>query len=154
IFDARAKTNGPAEANREAIREAKIEDLVIERTSSPSAISHNKFIILLYKNQPVEVWTGSTNFTDGGIFGHSNCGHIVRDPDVATAYLRYWEELHEDPEMKEIRPWNEEIFPIPNKLPAVGTGAACSPRSNLDLLTWYALLMDKANTTPCLTPPF
>src|SRR5215813_2398230 len=134
IFDAREKTNGPAEANREAIREAKIEDLVIERTRSPSAISHNKFIILLYKNQPIEVWTGSTNFTDGGIFGHSNCGHLVRDADVAAAYLKYWGELAKDPEMKEIRPWNEEIFQIPNGFTDAGTDAVFSPRSNLDLL--------------------
>jgi hypothetical protein len=154
IFDARAKTNGPAEANREAIREAKIEDLVIERTSSPSAISHNKFIILLYKNQPVEVWTGSTNFTDGGIFGHSNCGHIVRDADVAAAYLEYWGELEKDPEMKEIRPWNEEVFPIPKALPAKGIGTVFSPRSNLDMLKWYSERMDAANTAVFLTAAF
>ena len=62
--------------------------------------------------------------------------------------------MHEDPEMKEIRPWNEEIFPIPDGLPAVGTGAAFSPRSNLDLLRWYARLMDKANTAVFLTAAF
>jgi phosphatidylserine/phosphatidylglycerophosphate/cardiolipin synthase-like enzyme len=78
----------------------------------------------------------------------------VRDQDVATAYLRYWEELHEDPEMKEIRPWNEEIFPIPDGLPAVGTGAAFSPRSSLDLLNWYARLMDQANSAVFLTAAF
>ncbi|MGB9017908.1 MAG: phospholipase D-like domain-containing protein, partial [Pseudolabrys sp.] len=154
VFDARVKTGGPADANWEAIRKARIEDLVTPRTQSRSAISHNKFIVLLHNGEPVEVWTGSTNFTDGGIFGHSNCGHIVRNQDVATAYLRYWEELHEDPEMKEIRPWNEEIFPIPDGLPAVGTGAAFSPRSNLDLLRWYARLMDKANTAVFLTAAF
>jgi len=154
IFDARAKTNGPAEANREAIREAKIEDLVIERTRSPSAISHNKVIILLYKNQPVEVWTGSTNFTDGGIFGHSNCGHLVRDADVAASYLKYWGELEKDPEMKEIRPWNEGVFPVPKALPAKGIGTVFSPRSDLDILEWYSERMDAANTAVFLTAAF
>jgi phosphatidylserine/phosphatidylglycerophosphate/cardiolipin synthase-like enzyme len=154
IFDAREKTNGPADANWTAIQKAKIDHLVIPRTQSPSAISHNKFIVLLHNGEPVEVWTGSTNFTDGGIFGHSNCGHIVRNKDVAAAYFNYWEELHKDPEMKEIRPWNEQVFPIPDGLPAVGTGAAFSPRSNLDLLRWYARLMDKANTAVFLTAAF
>jgi phosphatidylserine/phosphatidylglycerophosphate/cardiolipin synthase-like enzyme len=154
VFDARVKTGGPADANWEAIRKARIEDLVTPRTQSRSAISHNKFIVLLHNGEPVEVWTGSTNFTDGGIFGHSNCGHLVRDQDVATKYLRYWEELHEDPEMKEIRPWNEKIFPIPDGPPPVGTGAAFSPRSNLDLLEWYARLMDEANTAVFLTAAF
>src|SRR6185503_8958306 len=98
VFDAREKTSGPADANWEAIRKARIEDLVTPRTASRSAISHNKFIVLLHNGEPIEVWTGSTNFTDGGIFGHSNCGHLVRDKDVATAYYDYWEELHKDPE--------------------------------------------------------
>jgi phosphatidylserine/phosphatidylglycerophosphate/cardiolipin synthase-like enzyme len=154
IFDARVKANGPADANWSAIREAKIEDLVTPRTRSRSAISHNKFMVLLHNEEPVEVWTGSTNFTDGGIFGHSNCGHIVRDKDVAGAYLKYWEELQKDPEMRDIRPWNDEIFPISDRLPAVGVGTAFSPRSNLDLLRWYARLMDKANTAVFFTAAF
>jgi hypothetical protein len=154
IFDARVKANGPADANWSAIREAKIEDLVTPRTRSRSAISHNKFMVLLHNEEPVEVWTGSTNFTDGGIFGHSNCGHIVRNKNVAAAYLKYWEELQKDPEMRDIRPWNDEIFPISDGLPAMGVGTAFSPRSNLDLLRWYARLMDKANTAVFFTAAF
>jgi hypothetical protein len=154
IFDARVKANGPADANWAAIREAKIEDLVIPRTRSRSAISHNKFIVLIHNGEPVEVWTGSTNFTDGGIFGHSNCGHIVRNKDVAAAYFKYWEELAKDPEMRDIRPWNDEIFSISDGLPAGGIGTAFSPRSNLDLLRWYARLMDKANTAVFFTAAF
>ena len=61
-------------------------------------------MVLLHNGEPVEVWTGSTNFTDGGIFGHSNCGHIVRKKDVAATYFKYWEELQKDPEMRDIRP--------------------------------------------------
>ena len=154
IFDARVKANGPADANWRAIREAKIENLVIPRTKSPSAISHNKFVVLLHNGEPVEVWTGSTNFTDGGIFGHSNCAHIVRDKDVAAAYLRYWEELEKDPEMKDIRPWNEEIFRITAGLPTKGTGTVFSPRSNLEMLRWYASRMDEAKTATFLTAAF
>ena len=154
IFDARVKANGPADANWAAIRQAEIEDLVTPRTRSRSAISHNKFMVLLHNGEPVEVWTGSTNFTDGGIFGHSNCGHIVRNKDVAVAYLKYWQELQKDPEMRDIRPWNDEIFPISDRLPAVGVGTAFSPRSNLDLLRWYARLMDKANTAVFFTAAF
>ena len=154
IFDARVKANGPADANWTAIRQAKIEDLVIPRTRSRSAISHNKFMVLLHNGKPVELWTGSTNFTDGGIFGHSNCGHIVRNEGVAAAYLKYWEELQKDPEMRDIRPWNDEIFPISDGFPAVGVGTAFSPRSNLDLLRWYARLMDKANTAVFFTAAF
>ena len=62
-----------------------------------TTISHNKFIVLLKDNKPVAVWTGSTNFTAGGIFGQSNVGHIVRDKDVAARYLAYWNKLKTDP---------------------------------------------------------
>ena len=154
IFDARVKTSGPADKNWDAIREAKIEHLVIPRTQSPSAISHNKFVVLLHKGEPIEVWTGSTNFTDGGIFGHSNCGHIVRNKEIAAAYLEYWKELEKDPEMKDIRPWNEKIFPIPKSLPAKGIGTVFSPRSNLDMLRWYSRRMDEAKTAVFLTAAF
>jgi phosphatidylserine/phosphatidylglycerophosphate/cardiolipin synthase-like enzyme len=154
IFDARVKTSGPADKNWDAIREAKIEHLVIPRTQNPSAISHNKFVVLLHKGEPIEVWTGSTNFTDGGIFGHSNCGHIVRNKEIAAAYLEYWKELEKDPEMKDIRPWNEKIFPIPKSLPAKGIGTVFSPRSNLDMLRWYSRRMDEAKTAVFLTAAF
>jgi phosphatidylserine/phosphatidylglycerophosphate/cardiolipin synthase-like enzyme len=43
-------------------------DTFIERRHS-SALMHNKFIILVENGIPKQVWTGSTNFTDGGIYG-------------------------------------------------------------------------------------
>ena len=46
---------------------------------------------------PLAVWTGSTNMSQGGIFGHSNVGHEVRDPAVAGQFLTYWTELATDP---------------------------------------------------------
>lgn len=42
---------------------------------------HNKFFVLTENNKPIAVWTGSTNLTENGIFGHSNCGHVVEDAD-------------------------------------------------------------------------
>src|SRR5262249_35784928 len=54
---------------------------------------HNKFIVLLRNGKPQAVWTGSTNISDGGIFGHSNVGHLVRDEKVAAQYLAYWNAL-------------------------------------------------------------
>ena len=154
IFDAREKKNGPADNNRSAITEAGIEALAIARSQSRSAISHNKFIVLLYRGKPVEVWTGSTNFTEGGIFGHSNCGHVVRDTNVAKAYFEYWCELAKDPEMKDIRPWTETHFETPKLLPLQGTSAVFSPRTTLDMLKWYAARMDAASTAVFLTAAF
>ena len=154
VFDARANKSGPVNANWAAIRRAGIETLVIPRTASPSAIAHNKFIVLLHKGDPVQVWTGSTNFTDGGIFGQSNCGHIVRDPAVASAYLNYWTQLAADPTMAQLRPWNDAEFSVPDELPPTGTSQVFSPRSTLDVLGWYAARMDAAASAVFFTAAF
>ena len=39
------------------------------------------------------VWTGSTNLTQGAVFGHLNVGHLIRDPAVAQRFLDYWAQL-------------------------------------------------------------
>ena len=163
VYDARAtgsKTE-PATANTNAIEKAKIAHLCTKRTKNPQAISHNKFVVLLKDGKPIEVWTGSTNMTDGGIFGHSNVGHLVRDPEVAAQYLKYWEKLQTDPETNRkaaldgIRPWNDENFPVPSGLPPENTTTTIfSPRGSLDALNWYGELMDKAETAVFLTAAF
>jgi phosphatidylserine/phosphatidylglycerophosphate/cardiolipin synthase-like enzyme len=151
----------PSMQNREGIETFDLEDMVIPRQADGNAISHNKFIILLDKGKPVQVWTGSTNMTDGGIFGHSNVGHIVRDPDVAAKYLEYWEHLKNDPPMArkeaddQIRPFNEDHTPVPDdEPPAKRTIAIFSPRRTSTALEWYAELMDKAQTAVFMTAAF
>lgn len=74
-------------------------EILSKRTSDSSFIQHNKFLVLLKEGNPISVWTGSTNFTAGGIFGQSNVGHIVRDPPTAAAFLAYWEQLRTDPKV-------------------------------------------------------
>jgi hypothetical protein len=157
VYDARitSSKDDPAEANREAISIAGIEDLVIPRTATPSYIAHNKFVILLEDGEPRQVWTGSTNVTDGGIFGHSNVGHVVRDPAVAAKYLSYWQELSGDPEARVLRPPVEAQTPVPQVAPeADKTTVLFSPRSSLRALEWYAERMDGAETSLFLTAAF
>ena len=60
---------------------------------SRAGIRHNKFIVLIHKDKPLAVWTGSTNISAGGIFGHSNVGHAIWDAGLAQRYLDYWVRL-------------------------------------------------------------
>src|SRR5262249_2168634 len=71
-----------------------------------TTISHTMFVVLLKDGTPVAVWTGSTNFPAGGIFGQSNVGHVARDPAVARRYLDYWTHLQTDPPRKGTNPAN------------------------------------------------
>ena len=73
---------------------------VIPRTVT-EGIRHNKFVVLLRITGPIGVWTGSTNISAGGIFGHSNVGHMVWDRGVAAEYLDYWTPAVEEPDADE-----------------------------------------------------
>ena len=156
IYDDRrtGSKKSPSERNRQAIGEAGIEDIVIPRRATPSYIAHNKFVVLLKDGEPREVWTGSTNVTAGGIFGHSNVGHLVRDKGVAAEYLSYWNKLADDPEARALRPWLEEATSVPDGAPETGTSVLFSPRSSLRALEWYAERMDAAESAVLLTAAF
>src|SRR5262249_477263 len=90
----------PREENLRMIEKVKIPVAsIIRREAKPNEIAHNKYMVLLKGTEqvPSEVWTGSTNISEGGIFGQTNVGHWVRDKDVATRYQAYWTLLSNDP---------------------------------------------------------
>jgi phosphatidylserine/phosphatidylglycerophosphate/cardiolipin synthase-like enzyme len=154
LYDARS--DEVASPNREAVHQARIKSLCVERTANPSKIAHNKFIVLLRSGRPIAVCTGSTNFTMGGIFGHSNVGHSVRHAAVARAYAYYWDQLCQDPEAADLRLWvgQESPTPAPDESPDEGETTLFSPRSGTQLLEWYADLAGSARSLLCMTFAF
>ena len=146
--------NDPRDRNLEAIEKVGIQNLIIQRQNS-KYIAHNKFIVLLKNDQPIEVWTGSTNITEGGIFGQANVGHIIRSPDVAAAYLNYWQTLSADPDADLLKDWTEANTPIlsgqatPPEIQPI-----FSPRPSLEALETYAQWMDQAKQSVFLTAAF
>lgn len=129
-----------------------LEEILIQRTNTQ--ISHNKFIILLKDDVPQQVWTGSTNFTGGGIFGQSNVGHVVRDASVAQSYMDYWTELSGDPKSAAMKRFTSTRQPdLKGEAPA-GVTAIFSPREKIDMLKWYAKRMEAANSSVFFTTAF
>ena len=152
IYDRRPK--GPFEATEKAADAAQIRDLMIPRKTAV-AISHNKFIVLLKDGKPEQVWTGSTNFTEGGIFGQSNVGHIIRDAAVAQAYFDYWTRLSGDPDFKTLKPANDAATPTPAGAPKNGTiTPVFSPRTDLTALEYYTSRMGAAKESVAFTAAF
>lgn len=144
--------SGPKDKNESAIAAAKIKAFCIPRTTGK--IMHNKFFVLTKNNKPIAVWTGSTNLTENGIFGHSNLGHIVEDADVAAAYLDYWNELKGSPESAAERSWvgqNNANPPDPWK---DDLREVFSPRTGLKVLEWYAELAASAKKALMMTFAF
>ncbi len=142
----------------------RFDSMMIERTNTQ--ISHNKFIILLHKGKPIEVWTGSTNFTGGGIYGQSNVGHLVRDPAIARKYLNYWNKLKTDPKRKSARNdpeltgmqnWNVAKQPDltgPPKKPITAIFSPRLPNKGASMLDWYADRLDQAGRSVFFTAAF
>lgn len=153
----RPNGKGPAKKNREAIKNAGIEPICTGRGNS-SKIMHNKFFVLSNGGVPKAVWTGSTNLTENGIFGHSNLGHIVEDDGVAQSFLDYWHRLSADPKVDAAyRAANTAATPVPPAPWTNGTTAVFSPRgtsSDLDALDWYAEIAAGAETGLFMTFAF
>lgn len=183
IFD--AKKNGkpatakkkkvddfPRKVNLAAIKKAKIAAKnLIRREAKPNNIQHNKFMVRLAGNAktPAEVWTGSTNISDGGIFGQTNVGHWVRDPAAATKFKDYWDLLSKDPGAKKnddrptaskknkaLRDTVEAIENVPVKWHEIPAGITpiFSPRGGSAVLQMYAQMNDEAKDLSCITLAF
>lgn len=81
--------------NAAAAAQANLGEVCVPRTRQ-GAISHNKFVIWLKQGVPHAVWTGSTNWTDGALYGQLNVGHALYDQAAARKYQRYFELLLAD----------------------------------------------------------
>jgi phosphatidylserine/phosphatidylglycerophosphate/cardiolipin synthase-like enzyme len=154
LFDDIESATGPWEKNRTAIATAKIKQLCKGRANGK--LMHNKFFILSQNGQPKATWTGSTNLTENGIFGHSNVGQIVEDEAVAQAYLEYWHRLDGDPEIdKDYRDANMTASPAPPESWTAETTVVFSPRgTQLDALEWYARIAGSARKALFMTFAF
>lgn len=152
VYDARKEP--PREGNRTAVGHVGLDPACTERTANPSAIAHNKFMVKLEHGQAVSVWTGGTNFSDGGIFGHSNVAHVVEEPAVAATFLAYWTELAANPGSASLRPALAQLSPLPPNPPPAGTSVMFSPRPSLDALTYYAAIAKGAREGLMMTFAF
>jgi hypothetical protein len=148
------------DVNEEMIATAGIAGICTPQKSRVG-IRHNKFIVLIHKDQPVAVWTGSTNISAGGIFGHSNVGHVIWDKEVAQRYLNYWERLaNPDVTRGPLVKANLEVEATPahnSAPPADRMLTLFSPRDDkdtLETLHWYADLMGSAHRVLCMTFAF
>lgn len=146
-------------AIQQAVQTANLDrSILIPRTHA--VIAHNKFIVRADRDgagalTPAQVWTGSTNLSEGGIFGHANVGHVVRDPEVAQRFLDYWTELSADPARHLLQPWADQRSPFDAaSLATGGIHSLFSPRTAIDPLDWYASGFAASPSSTHITLPF
>lgn len=142
VFDYR-KAQGPKEKNKKAVLKAGLKPYCTERTEGKSYISHNKFIVKLELGEPISVWTGGTNFSESGIFGHSNVAHIVKDKTISKDFLKYWSYLDSDLTVSELKNKILEYNKLPdiNNIPELSSVFSPRPKSSnsMNLYTNLAL---------------
>jgi phosphatidylserine/phosphatidylglycerophosphate/cardiolipin synthase-like enzyme len=141
-----------AKKNKAHIAATGIQDLCEPRTVGK--IMHNKFVVLTRNGSPVAVWTGSTNLTENGIFGHLNCGHIVEDRGLARQYLDYWTELGTNPDSDVEKSWMAEHNPNPPEDWKGELVHVFSPHKGNKILDWYAELAGGADDALFMTFAF
>jgi phosphatidylserine/phosphatidylglycerophosphate/cardiolipin synthase-like enzyme len=161
--------SAPRTDNLKAIGTAGLpDDAIIPREARKDDLQHNKFMILLrgVARKPAEVWTGSTNLTDGGIYGQANVGHRVRDENAARLFLAYWNLLAGDPGAPTDAKKNavnvaflkavDDLSPAPRGVKDIphGTTPLFSPRGNLGPLDIYVKLLTEAKSLSCATFAF
>lgn len=142
------------EKSEEMIEKAKIKAICEERAHTLN-LQHNKFFVLLKNGKPIQVFTGSTNISLNGIFGHSNLAHVVRDTTTAEQYFEYWKQLKADKTGAEVKDWADDENPAPpedDNFPDIFP--VFSPHRGLSVLKWYAELAGSAKEALFMTFPF
>jgi phosphatidylserine/phosphatidylglycerophosphate/cardiolipin synthase-like enzyme len=173
ILDGKKNTEEfPSRDNRAMVKKVKIPaSAVTWREAKPNDIQHNKFMVLLKgkTQKPAQVWTGSTNLSDGGVYGQTNVGHWVRDAETAASFQAYWDVLAQDPggtskdsasaklaKNKAFKEAVEAVIDVPLVKSAIPAGITpvFSPRQGLGVLELYAALVDEAEDLACITLAF
>jgi phosphatidylserine/phosphatidylglycerophosphate/cardiolipin synthase-like enzyme len=78
---------------RKAIGKQRMQDRMF---NTSQGIGHNKFAVLVIDDEPVAVWSGSTNWTPTGLCAQTNNAVVLRSGAIARHYLDYWKRLHAD----------------------------------------------------------
>lgn len=175
VMDAKANAGDfPRKDNLDTVRAAGLPPENIRlREARQTDIQHNKFIVYIEgkSSRPRAVWTGSTNISEGGIFGQTNVGHWVRDAEVAEKFRKYWELMQTDPggragESRDVvkqknttfkqavEAIQQDLDPLDlNRIPN-GVTVIFSPRLKDTMLDVYGALLDRADQLSCITLAF
>lgn len=130
--------NAPARKRLRSALKSRLQDRMFNNSYH---IGHNKFVVHVDENdEPLAVFTGSTNWTSTGIAGQTNNAILIESPEVARCFLDYWQRMHGD-KLPKPKPLSSQMkdsqqsmeFREANMSPAVvplGNGA--------ELRTWFS----------------
>jgi phosphatidylserine/phosphatidylglycerophosphate/cardiolipin synthase-like enzyme len=138
--------------NEKAIRDTGLDKALgpgklTPRDANPQgAIMHDKYVVRLKNGVPEAVLTGSTNWTDGGLYGQLNVAHIVTDAKVAATYEQGFQLLSGNPSAEKTKARNAVLTPVPKNVDDIPQGVTpvFSPQSDLAMIELYAAICKRA----------
>jgi phosphatidylserine/phosphatidylglycerophosphate/cardiolipin synthase-like enzyme len=150
------KKTGPSIESKPAMKKYGLTSVAKGRTGAGINISHNKFMVRTdVSGKATAVWTGSTNWTDGGVYGQTNVGHAIHDAALAEQYFTWHQAIWKKPDdpAPDSRVTAMGDSPLPGALKP-GTTLVLSPRKTIEAVTECANLATGAGRMVCFTAPF
>jgi len=128
---------------------------VIPRTKVAN-ISHNKFIVLKRKDsgKAERVWTGSTNFTEAGLFLQTNVGIVCREQTIVEAFENYFDLLAQDLERDAMKAATGGLVQTLRSNPPAGQTLFFSPVKGKELIDVTIALIAEAKDAVFISCPF
>jgi len=81
--------------NEDARNDLKNKVNLSNRMVAKGHFAHNKFLVVCENGVPIKVWTGSTNWSEHGLYTQVNNGILINDKVVADWYKKEWDLLKE-----------------------------------------------------------
>ncbi|MEM7103388.1 MAG: phospholipase D-like domain-containing protein [Bacteroidota bacterium] len=139
--------------NFETIEHFHLESVTIPRTTVN--ISHNKLAIRLKNGKPVEVWTGSANFSENAFNFQTNTALIVRDERAMQHFEDYFQGLTGNPSKADSKKINRGIMDIADaEDDPFAKRMFFSPISQSDILEASVDLIKSAKSCLMISAPF
>ena len=152
IHDAKPDKKSTKETE-EVIHHFGLENHREKRTKA--SISHNKVVIHLAGGVPLQVWTGSSNFSQNAFYFQTNSALIVRDPETVQFFEEYFQALKGNPAKAASKKANRAIMDLANTPPNhFAEKTFFSPIKEFEILETAAGLISEAESAVLISAPF
>jgi phosphatidylserine/phosphatidylglycerophosphate/cardiolipin synthase-like enzyme len=140
--------------NRKHIHDVRLAQAEIHPRANVPNISHNKFMVLVRGSRPIEVWTGSTNFTLSGLFLQTNVGLRLTDRKIARAFNDYFNLLVQDLPAAQMKTTCATVTAQANQNLSQNQTLYLSPVSGTAMLDRIVAMTNTAQSVILLSCPF
>lgn len=157
LYDAVTKNEHfPSEKSKPLIEKYGLGEVSRGRTGKGLNISHNKFMVRTGTDgKPRTVFSGSTNFTDNGIYGQSNVGHVVTNAALAQTYYDWHQRIWLAPDTSAAESRVEAMaLTSPPESTEPGMSLVLSPRTSIEAIDECASLVSEGKKLVLFSAPF